>query len=152
MRLGSNSSNDNSGRAGAAGVWPAERYHLSFSSRDSASRVGSRRRVFARLAPHTADLTEDGQAHEVRLTAEAAAEAASAAVGIMDARVEDRRAFMDGDVNADQYFDMQMMLPPTPPRRRATDSDMDMDSASDSDPGVSVSRAGAAGGIDDEAQ
>ncbi|KAJ2123673.1 hypothetical protein IW147_002422 [Coemansia sp. RSA 720] len=96
---------------------------------------------------------EDGQAREARLTAEAAAEAAPAADGTIDARIEDGRAVIDGGVNADQYFDMQMMmLPPTPPRRRAADSDMDMDSASDSDLGVPVSRAGAAGGIDDEAQ
>ncbi|KAJ2352548.1 hypothetical protein GGF43_003728, partial [Coemansia sp. RSA 2618] len=155
MRLGSNSSNGNSGRAGE----PAERYHLSFNSRDSTSRVGSRRRVFARLAPHNVDLPGSGRAYE---------RSVAASGGAIDDSSEDGEAFVssesflggealvDGEVNADQYFDRQMMammMPPTPPRRRAADSDLEMDSASDSDPGVSISRAGAgAGGVNDEVQ
>ncbi|KAJ2360296.1 hypothetical protein H4S01_005794, partial [Coemansia sp. RSA 2610] len=127
-----------SSRAGGSPAHAADRYHLSFNHHGSAGRVGSRRRVFARLAPHTADLPASG--------ARGAAPPASTAID--DASEDgdtfiDSNAFIDGEVTADQYFDRQMMmlLPPTPPRRRPADSDLDMDSESDMDAGITIRRA-----------
>ncbi|KAJ1730500.1 hypothetical protein LPJ61_002977 [Coemansia biformis] len=123
---------DSSSGTGAAPGRPAarlaERYRLSYGGHVAGSRVGARRRVFARLAPHSSEL------------ATGSSEPAGGGGGYYDDDDDDDDGSDGGgefmfDGNADQYFDTQMMLlPPTPPRRRAIDADS-MDSGSESDDG-----------------
>ncbi|KAJ2781047.1 hypothetical protein H4R18_003094 [Coemansia javaensis] len=133
MRVG-DSSSSSSGAAAAAAAAAAERYRLSFGGR-----LGARRRVFARLAPHHG--TELAVAGGGRSTIDyapgnngGASDGASSDGGAGDDDNDD--GLLGG--TADQYFEAQMrMLPQTPPRDRAgfSDSDSSSDSGSESDSG-----------------
>ncbi|KAJ2766947.1 hypothetical protein IWQ57_004157, partial [Coemansia nantahalensis] len=96
----------------------AERYHLSFGTQAAA-----RRRVFARLAPHSAAGGSGG------------APASSGAHDASDGGASDSGAEDLFDGNADQYFDAQMLLlQSTPPPQRPIEAESaSSDSESDAD-------------------
>ncbi|KAJ2453691.1 hypothetical protein EV183_002095 [Coemansia sp. RSA 2336] len=118
MRVSSNiSSTGASSSSRSAAPQSSEHLHLSFGRHEQPNRLAGRRRVFARLAPHT-----DLQAGHTNNAPSAAMPDTNA---IDDSGSEDSEP---EDMNADQYFDQQMLLlPPTPPRRRAPDSDAESD-------------------------
>ncbi|KAJ2707558.1 hypothetical protein H4R19_004895, partial [Coemansia spiralis] len=120
MRVGDSSSGST---AGGAAARLAERYRLSFGGHAVPGHTGPRRRVFAQLAPHSAEV--------------------AAAAG--DSGSDEAEVMFDG--NADQYFDSQMMmlLPPTPPRQRPIDAEsLNSESGSDDDDDDSGERQAAA--------
>ncbi|KAJ1868317.1 hypothetical protein LPJ78_000255 [Coemansia sp. RSA 989] len=120
MRVSSNIGVNGTGAGSSsqsAAPQSSEHLHLSFGRREQPNRLAGRR-VFARLAPHT-----DLQAGHTNNAPSAAMPDTNA----IDDSSDDNEP--DEDMNADQYFDQQMLLlPPTPPRRRAPDSDVESDS------------------------
>ncbi|KAJ2721544.1 hypothetical protein GGI07_003897 [Coemansia sp. Benny D115] len=89
--------------------WPANRHRLSFddASSNGLSLTGSpRRRLFAQLAPPSPSL-QSGSDITIRMRSGATAHIAD-----------------DSDSSEDPFFNSPLIaLPPTPPRRRASDSD-----------------------------
>ncbi|PIA15802.1 hypothetical protein COEREDRAFT_81738 [Coemansia reversa NRRL 1564] len=125
MRVGEESNNNthiNSASTGGA----SERYRLSFDSHESNTRVGDRRRVFARLAPHNSSTTPASHSGAPRPSVRATAPGIGGGADAGDS---------DGLGDADRYFERQMRQLPLTTAARMVHSDSEADSDADSDAG-----------------
>ncbi|KAJ2084077.1 hypothetical protein H4R24_000286 [Coemansia sp. RSA 988] len=123
MRVGEEGSDIRNIRSNDASTgWAAERYQLSFDRHTLTSRVGGRRRVFARLAPHNNSAAPATHSRVSRPTD---------TVGSAGIGGEPDAGDSDGLGDADQYFERQMRQLPTTPAHRMVHSDSEADSDSD---------------------